>query len=146
MVVRYIVCERSRTMLYLRFVLEMVEQLGSGALTQPDHVISFVAHALRPDDEDQTKKQKYKNVNGAATVPVPNVALRSLRIVELEDPAAVPEEEDNEDSDDESDDDLLDTGLNLLLAVLEGESQALFEPVMFSIAHITFTFPQQTRV
>ncbi|KAG8934490.1 hypothetical protein FRC02_009837 [Tulasnella sp. 418] len=96
-------------MLHLKIVMEMVDQLGSTALTQPEHILTFVAVVLKPKPSAaQSGKQ---HVNRSKT----GLGFEDLRIVETE-------EEDGDsdaDSDDEGPDDMLVTALNLLLAVLE---------------------------
>lgn len=92
--------------------MEMVEQLGSTALTQPEHILSFVAHALRsPEETSPNDKPDRQTLS-------PH--LNGLRIVDDADDVAADLADDGNDSDDEGADDYQETALNLLLATLEG--------------------------
>ncbi|KAG8745544.1 hypothetical protein FRC10_007722 [Ceratobasidium sp. 414] len=89
-----------RTMLLLRLVLELQQKLGSSVLTEPEHILQFVAHAIEPKQAEPTPNPVDKN-------------LGSLRIVEV-------------DSDDENDpdatqeqDEMALTAVTLLLSILE---------------------------
>lgn len=107
-----------KTLFYLRIVMEMVEQLGSTVLSDPQHVLSFVSHSIRAAEEssETTKVQKPR---GSSNTPSQGMA--SLRIVDHDEDEGlrVTEAEEDEDSDDEGPDDLIATALNLLLATLE---------------------------
>ncbi|KAG8750550.1 hypothetical protein FRC12_012833 [Ceratobasidium sp. 428] len=90
-----------RTMLFLRLVLELQHQLGPSVLTEPEHILQFVAHAIEPKSQ---------------VAPKPNpteTGIDSLRIVEV-------------DSDDENDlggaqeqDEMALMAVTLLLSILE---------------------------
>lgn len=114
----------SRTLFYLRIVMEMVEQLGSTVLSDPQHVLSFASHSIRSAQES-ADDIKVRKRNRSAKPPSQGMA--SLRIVE-DDEDEVPgtAEAREEDSDDEGPDDLLATALNLLLATLEGGPNLAF--------------------
>lgn len=92
--------------------MEMVEQLGSTALTQPGHILSFVSHALRSPAETSS----YVKADRQTLSP----HLNGLRIVDDADDAVADAADDGNDSDDEGADDCQETALNLLLATLEG--------------------------
>ncbi|KAG9128193.1 hypothetical protein FRC07_003743 [Ceratobasidium sp. 392] len=89
-----------RLMLFLRLVLELQQKLGSSVLTEPEHILQFVAHAIEPQQ----------------IVPEPSSVDRrmgGLRIV-------------GADSDDENDpetiqeqDEMALTAVTLLLSILE---------------------------
>lgn len=103
--VKMCVCVR-RAMLFLQVVLEMVEQLGSSILTQPEQILSFVSHALEPTvvEEQASTKSHSKGV--------------SVKITQGD--------SDDEDGDEDEGglgggDDVIFTALNLLLSILEGE-------------------------
>ncbi|KAG8908162.1 hypothetical protein FRB99_008705 [Tulasnella sp. 403] len=102
-----------KTIFNLRLVMEMVDQLGSAAMTKPEHVLAFISHALRTSQENVRKGPKDGSKKGAS-----KSGLASLRIVEEEDGES-DSDDDAEDSDDEGPSDMLETALNLLLAVLE---------------------------
>ncbi|KAG8693806.1 hypothetical protein FRC08_008875 [Ceratobasidium sp. 394] len=89
-----------RTMLFLRLTLELQQKLGSSVLTEPEHILQFVAHAIEPKRAESKPKPVDKN-------------LGSLRIVDA-------------DSDDENDleatqeqDEMALTAVTLLLSILE---------------------------
>lgn len=92
-----------RTLLFLRLVLELQQKLGSSVLTEPEHILQFVAHAIEPK---QSERRPDRTTSGSG--------VESLRIVE-------------EDSDDENEqatqdeDDMAVTAITLLLSILEGE-------------------------
>jgi len=103
-------------MLHLKLVMEMVEQLGSTALTQPQHILSFIAHAIDPSNTPGPKKKEKADQKGSA-----GLRLDDLRIVETDsddegDPLRLEDDSDDEDGPE----DLTSTAVNLLLAVLEG--------------------------
>ncbi|CUA70257.1 Cyclin-D-binding Myb-like transcription factor 1 [Rhizoctonia solani] len=86
-----------KTLLYLRLILEMQQKLGSGVLTEPEHILQFVAHVIEP-------KKPYQE---------PERARDPIRIVE-------------QDSDDEAQaeepqtqDEMIMTAVTLLLSILE---------------------------
>lgn len=99
--------------------MEMVEQLGSAVLSDPQHVLSFVSHSIRAAEES-SETTKVPKSRGPPKPPSQGIA--SLRIVEQNDDegSRVIEADEDEDSDDEGPDDLIGTALNLLLATLEG--------------------------
>ncbi|KAG9038544.1 hypothetical protein FRB95_000765 [Tulasnella sp. JGI-2019a] len=110
--------EPLKTMLYLKFVLEMVDQLGSTVLSNPEHILSFVSHALRSEGE---KNADVVPGMKASVLASDTTSRDSLFIVEPKN--AVKADDEEEDSDDESDNDLIETALNLLLAVLEANEK-----------------------
>jgi hypothetical protein len=92
----------ARVILFLRLVLELQQKLGSSVLTEPEHVLQFVAHAIEPKQPEQESSRIDRGVD-------------SLRIVD-------------EDSDDENDQEVLEeqdemvvTAVTLLLSILEGK-------------------------
>ncbi|KAG8918949.1 hypothetical protein FRC01_001559, partial [Tulasnella sp. 417] len=107
-----------KTLFYLRIVMEMVEQLGSTVLSDPQHVLSFVSHSIRAADES-SGTGKVQKPRSSSKTPIQGIA--GLRIVgQHEDEGSrVIEAEEDEDSDDEGPNDLIATALNLLLATLE---------------------------
>ncbi|KAG9077312.1 hypothetical protein FRC06_008985, partial [Ceratobasidium sp. 370] len=87
-----------RAMLFLRLVLELQQKLGSSVLTEPEHILHFVAHAIEPKQDEPNPMDK---------------SLDGLRIVQA-------------DSDDENDpeamqeqDEMALTAVTLLLSILE---------------------------
>ncbi|EUC57692.1 nucleolar protein [Rhizoctonia solani AG-3 Rhs1AP] len=86
-----------KTLLYLRLILEMQQKLGSSVLTEPEHILQFIAHVIEP-------KKPHEE---------PERARDPIRIVE-------------QDSDDEDQlehpqvqDDMALTAVTLLLSMLE---------------------------
>ncbi|QRV87573.1 Required for nuclear transport of RNA pol II C-terminus 1 [Ceratobasidium sp. AG-Ba] len=89
-----------RIMLFLRLVLELQQKLGSSVLTEPQHILQFVAHAIEPRADEPNSTPTDRDMN-------------RLRIVET-------------DSDDENDPEVLEeqnemalTAVSLLLSILE---------------------------
>ncbi|EMD40865.1 hypothetical protein CERSUDRAFT_91616 [Gelatoporia subvermispora B] len=110
-----------RTLLYLQLIVQMQAQLSSddpasSLLKKPDHILSFVKHALESDNARPTDTRQ-----PPARTLLNTLRVDSLRIVEEED-----EELEGGDSDDEADDtggsvdrEMTLTALNLLLSILE---------------------------
>lgn len=101
-----------RTLLYLQLVVQMQTQLSDGPSTilgKPVHILSFVKHALESKDPESEAKKPAD----------PNPFKLDL---------GKSEGSDEGDSDDDTpgadiiapDDEMMETSLNLLLAVLEG--------------------------
>lgn len=96
-------------MLHLNVVLEMVQQLGSTILTEPQHILSFIAHALEPPPE----KPRRERVTSRSITSHPN-----LRITDVD---SDDEDEGTEEAiDDDVGDGMIFTSVNLLLSILEG--------------------------
>ncbi|KAG8987795.1 hypothetical protein FRB90_003143, partial [Tulasnella sp. 427] len=112
-----------KTLFYLRIVMEMVDQLGSTVLSDPQHVLSFVSHSLRSAREtyDEGLVVPKRKEKGKAS----RQGMAALRIVDedQEEEVEVTENEDDDDSDNEGPEDLLSTALNLLLATLEANEK-----------------------
>lgn len=116
-------------MLYLQLIIQMQTQLSESAgssniLSQPEHILSFIKHALgstiiAPPQANQRTQPKAEA----------SLSLKDLRIVPEKDDFT-----DEGDSDDETpeasgvsvDDEMTETAVNLLLAILEGMN--LFKP------------------
>lgn len=128
-----------RTLLYLQLVVQIQIQLFTGdssvgILRKPDHILSFIKHALDSalgQNEKQAvhRRQEHKGLG-----------LEDLRIVEDEQDH---EDSAGEDSDDENgetadgggDDDMTSTAVNLLLSVLEGQLFVLYHSPVFIIPY-----------
>ncbi|KAG8987769.1 hypothetical protein FRB90_003165, partial [Tulasnella sp. 427] len=112
-----------KTLFYLRIVMEMVDQLGSTVLSDPQHVLSFVSHSIRSAREtyDEGLVVPKRKERGKAS----RHGMAALRIVGDDDDeeVEVTENKDDGDSDDEGPEDLLSTALNLLLATLEANEK-----------------------
>ena len=105
----------------------MQNQLSSGdssfdILKKPDHILSFIKHALQtatqiPITPAESKRQKTAG----------GLRIEDLRIVEEKDEEDELVEGDSDDEDEPtapkegSDEDMTSTALNLLLAILEGK-------------------------
>ncbi|KZT72491.1 hypothetical protein DAEQUDRAFT_722639 [Daedalea quercina L-15889] len=111
-----------RTLLYLQLILQMQTQLAtddsaSSILNKPDHILSFIKHALESAASTAAptpKKARRSDGKG--------LHLEDLRIVE-EDEAPEVDEGDSDDEGPEpsasGDDEMVATSLNLLLSILE---------------------------
>ena len=109
------------TLLYLQLILQMQTQLAtddsaSSILNKPDHILSFIKHALEsaaPSTPSPVKERR----SGSG-----GLHLEDLRIVEKDE--AEIEDGDSDDEEPESgasaDDEMVTTSLNLLLSILEG--------------------------
>lgn len=109
-----------KTLLYLQLIVQMQHRLtgnsSSSILNEPDHILSFVKHALEDavrDKQGSMSDQKDKGRN--------DLTLENLRIVEQN------EKGPDGDSDDEADEDwagdeMTSTAINLLLSILEKHS------------------------
>ncbi|KIJ57123.1 hypothetical protein M422DRAFT_238692 [Sphaerobolus stellatus SS14] len=117
--------EPMRTLLYLQLVLQMQTQLSSSVLSQPEHVLSFVKHALDAAPKSaplQKPSQPLKR----------GLGLEDLRIVEqVEEDAAGDSDDEDEDLMDLDSvaeggitgggkDEMVVTAVTLLLSILEG--------------------------
>ncbi|OCH90959.1 hypothetical protein OBBRIDRAFT_558927 [Obba rivulosa] len=110
-----------RTLLYLQLIVQMQSQLSSddpasSLLKKPDHILSFIKHALESDSARPVDTRK-----PPAHTLVNTLRMEDLRIVSQEE-----EELEGGDSDDEGDDtngssdrEMVVTALNLLLSILE---------------------------
>ncbi|KAH9844158.1 uncharacterized protein C8Q71DRAFT_731516 [Rhodofomes roseus] len=111
-----------RTLLYLQLILQMQTQLAtddsaSSILNKPDHILSFIKHALESAASPAAQSPKREpRANGGG------LNLQDLRIVDEEEEPEV----DEGDSDDEGpemgasgDDEMVATSVNLLLSILE---------------------------
>ncbi|KZT12600.1 uncharacterized protein LAESUDRAFT_638789 [Laetiporus sulphureus 93-53] len=112
-----------QTLLFLQLILQMQHQLvdeksTSNVLNKPDHILSFIKHALESTEKaapEPTRKQQEPRKEG--------LRMEDLRIVEDQE-----EELEEGDSDDEvaeetaggtSDDEMTVTAINLLLSIME---------------------------
>ncbi|TFY56567.1 hypothetical protein EVJ58_g7560 [Rhodofomes roseus] len=111
-----------RTLLHLQLILQMQTQLAtddsaSSILNKPDHILSFIKHALESAASPAAQSPKREpRANGGG------LNLQDLRIVDEEEEPEV----DEGDSDDEGpevgasgDDEMVATSVNLLLSILE---------------------------
>jgi hypothetical protein len=114
-----------RSLLYLQLILQMQTQLSTSVLSKPEHVLSFVKHALGSELPPST---------GPSVRPVSKkgLGLKDLRIVEETTSEA-------KDSDDEESDDFMGgkdemhvTGITLLLSILEGTLPLAFQPFLIA--------------
>lgn len=110
--------------------MQIQNQLSSGdsafnILKKPDHILSFIKHALQTATQKPAETRK---------TPVPKILaglkLEDLRIVDAEDGDNDEIVEGDSDDEDEpsapregSDEEMTSTALNLLLAVMEGMSR-----------------------
>lgn len=88
-------------LLLLRLVLELQQKLGSSVLTEPEHVLQFVAHAIEP------KRTEPKDSTTISS------SIDALRIVE--------NDSDDEEETTQVQDDMAVTAVTLLLSILEGK-------------------------
>lgn len=95
--------------------MEFVSQLGSTILERPEHILSFVAHALDPESASTPSHSKPRNAEKSFVNR--SLGLDHLKIVDDSD------DEDKEElpSTSPEDDSMLFMSLNLLLMVLEGQ-------------------------
>ncbi|TBU43355.1 hypothetical protein BD309DRAFT_960924 [Dichomitus squalens] len=111
-----------KTLLYLQLILQMQKQLSTddnlGILKKPEHMLSFIKHALENPRQSEPSQAK--------TTLDAGLRMESLRIVpdeaeddELEDGDSDDEEEGTEGLPDEPLDDITSTAVKLLLSVLE---------------------------
>ncbi len=125
-----------RTLLYLQLVLQMQTQLSSsdtsGVLKKPEHILSFIKHALENPRQAEHPASTMK--------PTSNTGLRmeDLRIVPEEESDEFDEERDSDDEDEDGEqehgpDDMTSTAVKLLLAVLDGK----FPELLPHAVHIT---------
>ncbi|OSX60155.1 hypothetical protein POSPLADRAFT_1066562 [Postia placenta MAD-698-R-SB12] len=112
-----------RTLLYLQLILQMQNQLAaedsaSNILSKPDHILSFIKHALESARPAAPSQHQRRDSN-----PVSGLRMEDLRIVQKEE-----EEFEEGDSDDEApdsipggttDDEMVATAVNLFLSILE---------------------------
>ncbi|KDQ15352.1 hypothetical protein BOTBODRAFT_624950 [Botryobasidium botryosum FD-172 SS1] len=95
-----------RTLLHLNLIMEMVDQLGSTILTQTDHILSFIAHALEPSVIPTSKPPNSGKPKGNG------LSLDDLKFVE-------PDSDDEEEEEGDGGNDMVFTAVNLLLSILE---------------------------
>ena len=113
-----------RTLLFLQLIVRVQTRMSSddpssNILGRPEHVLTFIKHALQ--SEDTASKQVSVDPN-----PRQGLTMDDLRMVSEEDPD--DDGDKDGDSDDETpglrgarpDDEMTITALNLLLSVLEG--------------------------
>ncbi|KII94758.1 hypothetical protein PLICRDRAFT_33568 [Plicaturopsis crispa FD-325 SS-3] len=152
-----------RTMLYLQLIIQMQTHLAEGnassnILSKPEHILSFVKHALQsaatssPQDDH---RENTKNGHG--------LKMEDLRIVPEDD----TDELDDGDSDDEApesggaavDNEMIDTAINLLLSVLEANLElsaqtapalndifSLLEPIANDVSHPARIVAREARM
>ncbi|CAE6425596.1 unnamed protein product [Rhizoctonia solani] len=91
-----------KALLYLRLILEMQQKLGSSVLTEPEHILQFIAHVIEPRRPNEESESTAQNL---------------LRIVE--------QDSDDEDRADEAQaqDEMTLTAMTLLLALLEANER-----------------------
>lgn len=115
-------------MLYLQLIIQMQSKLTNAAgssdvLRKPEHILSFVKHALASTEELSGPREPASNPQATT------LKMQDLRIV----PEDHDELSDDVDSDDETPDtegalgeaEMTETAVNLLLAVLEGNPYVL---------------------
>lgn len=102
--------------MYLQLILQMQIQLSTTVLSKPEHVLSFIKHALASVPSSFNRR----SVESAFKK---GLGLKDLRIVE----ESIPEPNDSDDEEDDGADDagggkdeLFVTAITLLLSVLEG--------------------------
>ena len=102
-------------MLYLQLIIEMQSQLAESAgsaniLSKPEHILSFVKHTLSTSASRESELSSHHD---------PKV--ETLRIVPEDDHLSEDGDSDDEDSAvaGTSSDEVIDTAINLLLAILE---------------------------
>ena len=118
-----------RTLLFLQLIVQVQAQMSkdgpscSNILSKPEHVFSFIKHALRNDSTPQSPESKTGPNNSSVCR---GMTMDNLRIARKE------EQDEDLDRDGDSDDetpnqedaqpnnDMMITALNLLLSVLEG--------------------------
>jgi hypothetical protein len=124
---------RLRTLLFLQLIVQAQTQLSSDGslsnniLNKPEHILSFVKHALQNDAmlQDSAPKQRAQKSGAPAGLTVDD-----LRIVRRDEQLEDEDLDKGGDSDDETpeseraqpDDEMTITALNLLLSLLEGNS------------------------
>lgn len=114
------------TLLYLQLVVQMQNQISAGdssldILKKPDHVLSFIKHALQ-------SSQRNAPVEQAPSRPTASdrLKLEDLRIVDVNEEEDTASEGDSDDEDEPSvpregsDEEMTSTALTLLLSILEG--------------------------
>ncbi len=122
---------------YLSIVLEMIGRLAPSVLSQTQHILGFISHALEPAAMDCMSRAgrgitRHKKDSSATNV---GLTLEDLKIVS--DGRDSPDTDMQGDSDDESDetddnkpldkggdDEMMLTAINLLLSILEGNSRS----------------------
>ncbi|KAG8763585.1 hypothetical protein FRC11_001154 [Ceratobasidium sp. 423] len=90
-----------KVLLYLRLILEMQQKFGSSALTEPDHILQFIAHVIEP--------KKSQEPEHAAHDP--------LRIVEQD------SDDENQVGEPQAQDEMTVTAVTLLLSILEANEK-----------------------
>ncbi|KZT60762.1 hypothetical protein CALCODRAFT_492023 [Calocera cornea HHB12733] len=124
-------------MLYLQYVVAMADTMGHSILEKPEHVLSFILHAM-----DSTVK-RIPDAKG----PLQKTSKSPWQVVEGdsddEDTNGEEEEEEEEEhEDEEGHDTLASTAVTLLLAVLEGASSSVPDEITPMTAHpANVTFP-----
>lgn len=130
-----ILCQRKvfiavRTLVYLQIIMKLQSGTDSSEsplsiLKQSDQLLAFIKHAL-----ESAREQHTAGSAKAARESSHGLNLSDLRIIEPEDEADTGGDSDDEDEGD-TDEELTSTALNLLLAVLEGDSQ----PILATVAY-----------
>ncbi|KAF8490277.1 hypothetical protein JB92DRAFT_3010158 [Gautieria morchelliformis] len=103
-----------RSLLYLQLILQMQTQLSTAVLSKPEHVLSFVKHALGSEPPPSTAS--------ARPVLKKGLGIKDLRIVEEDTSEA--KDSDDEESDDSmgAKDEMQVRGITLLLSILEANT------------------------
>ena len=107
----------NRILLYARITLELVQQMGAKALDQPLHILPFILNALEQGKDEVVKSNQSNNQTSMHEI---------LETVDLLNRSPSDHPDDN-DSDDEGDTEYVETALNLLLSLLEGEQCELLQ-------------------
>ncbi|KAI9069217.1 hypothetical protein FKP32DRAFT_1682994 [Trametes sanguinea] len=141
-----------KTLLYLQLVLQMQKELSesdtSNVLKKPEHILSFIKHALEsPRQPEKSSGQKSASAAG--------LRMEDLRIVEEEEEEDIDafEEGDSDDEEEGGDqehgpDDMTSTAVKLLLSVLEAnpDLSARTAPVLndiFSLLELLSRAPEE---
>jgi hypothetical protein len=141
---------RLRTLLFLQLIVQAQTQMSSDGspsnniLSKPEHILSFIKHALQNNAmlQDSAPKQRAQN-----SVASPGLTMDDLRIVRRDEQLEDEDLDTGGDSDDERpeseggqpDDEMTITALNLLLSLLEGNS------FYFTVVSPTHCAHQQIR-
>lgn len=119
----------------MQLIVQMQTQLAddpssTNILKKPEHILSFVKHALDSAIAELSSSESYKPTKRGLN-------LESFRIVDdslSEDEDLYPDADSDDERDDAlvgestADDEILPTAINLLLAILEGHSSSFIIP------------------
>ncbi|KAI0326655.1 hypothetical protein GY45DRAFT_69015 [Cubamyces sp. BRFM 1775] len=139
-----------KTLLYLQLVLQIQKQLStddaSSVLKKPEHILTFVKHALENPRQSARNFAKQSSSN-------PGLRMEDLRIVSDDESEDESEDEEGDSDDEDGDqehgsDDMTTTAVKLLLSVLEAnpDLSARTAPVLndiFSLLEPLSKAPQE---